>query len=367
MISPAERRLFMALSWIVACLFAYLPLASLPPTPPDLEQFYFAGRLVAAGQTGDLYSEEAYLPLEQELTAAGKPLSPMHYFNRPAFGALPWAILAQLPYTAVEKLVIAGNVLGILLLTWKLPVWFPSLRNFRPWLLCYPPFLWSVQFGQDTIMITWAMAYSVVLALRGNERLAGVLLSLCLVKPHLIWLVPFAFFFCNKRTAAYWFAGSGLVLAGISFLMVGPAGVAEWRALLAANTTDYAPETMATLRAIGLQTNMALAILLAIAIGIALVRACRSRALEQALPIAIVGSMLLSPHAYLQDASSFAIAAGLAGSSLVIGAAILPWPVLTVLISYVAYPFAYVALGLAIISFFALRKTEAHDYPARSA
>jgi hypothetical protein len=34
----------------------------------------------------------------------------------------------------------------------------------------------------------------------------------------------------------------------------------------------------------------------------------------------------------------------------------LPWPVLTILIDYVAYPFAYVALGLALIAFFVLRK-----------
>lgn len=349
----------------MAGLFAYMPLSSLPATPPDLAQFYFAGQLVRAGQSAEIYSEEAYLPLERELAATGKPVSRFHYYNRPAFGALPWAILAHLPYPAVEKLVIFGNILGILFLAWKLPVWFPALRAFRPWLVCYPPFMWSVQFGQDTILLTWALAYSIVLARRGDERLAGALLSLCLVKPHLIWLVPIAYFFCSKRTAAYWFLGSGAALAAISFLMVGPGGVAEWRELLAANTTDFAPETMATLRAIGLQTSVVFTVAAAIAIGVAFVRACRAQALEQALPIAIVASMLLSPHAYLQDASPFVVAASFSGSGLLIAATILPWPVLTVLISYVAYPFAYVALGLAIITFLALRKNpRAGEAPA---
>lgn len=356
MISPAERRLLTALSWIVAGLFAYLPLSSLPPTPPDLEQFYFAGQLVASGQSAEIYSEEAYLPLERELAATGKPISRMHYYNRPAFGALPWALLARLPYETVEKLVIAGNLLGVLILVWKLPIWFPALRRFRPWLLCYPPFMWSVQFGQDTILITWALAYSIVLIRQGKEKPAGALLSLCLVKPHLIWLVPVALFFCKKRAAAYSFLGSGMALAAVSFLMVGVSGVAEWRELLAANTTDFAPETMATLRAIGLQTSPVLAFLAAMAIGVALIRACRSGALDEALPIAIVASVLLSPHAYLQDASSFVVAASFSGSGLLIAAAVLPWPILTVLISHVAYPFAYVALGLAIIAFFALGK-----------
>lgn len=366
-ITTGERRLLFVASWLLAGVFTYLPLSMLPPSPPDLAQFYIAGRLVAIGQSEAIYSEEAYLPLELELAAAGISISATHYFNRPAFGALPWAVVAQLPYTTVEKLVVIGNALGILILAWKLPIWFPALRAFRPWLLCYPPFMWSLQFGQDAVLITWALAYSIVLTRQGHERRAGALSSLCLVKPHLIWLVPVAFFFCKKRTAAYWFVGSGLTLAAISFLMVGTHGIAEWRELLAASTTDFGPESMATLRAVGLQTSVAFAIPAAIAIGVAFVRACRSQAFEQALPIAIVSSVLLSPHAYIQDASSFAIAASFSGSALLIGAVVLPWTVLTVLVSYVAYPFAYVALGLAIISFFAFRKTEALDYPARSA
>jgi len=252
MISPIERRLVGLLGWLVAGLFAYLPLASLPPTPPDLAQFYFGGRLVAAGQSADLYNPEAYVPLERELAEIGKPISPFHFYNRPAFGALPWAVISSLPYPAVEKLAVFGNLLGILLLTWKLPNWFPSLRSFRPWLLCYPPFIWSVQFGQDTIFITWAVAYSIVLMRMGSERRAGLLLALCLVKPHLLWLMPFALFFCKRRTAAYWFLGGGLFLGLVSFLLVGTSGVAEWHALLSAKTTDSDPETMATLRAIGL-------------------------------------------------------------------------------------------------------------------
>jgi hypothetical protein len=353
MVSPAERRLLTAASWLVAALFAYLPLSSPPPTPYDLAQFYFAGQLVAAGHSADIYNPQAYLPLEQELAATGTPVSPYHYYNRPAFGALPWALLAHLPYGAVEKLAVFGNILGILILVWKLPVWFPALRSFRPWLLCYPPFLWSVQLGQETILITGALAYSIVLMKRGDERLAGLLLSLCLIKPHLIWLVPVALFFCGKRATAYWFLGGGFVLAGISFSMVGWAGVAQWRELLGAATTDYSPETMATLRAIGLQTSAIVAILPAIAVGVSLIRACQSRAIDRALPMAIVASVLLSPHVYVQDASSFALAASFSGSALLIGAAILPWPVPAVLIGNVVYPFAYVALGLAIIAFFA--------------
>lgn len=355
--SPAERRLLLGASWLLAALFAFLPLSNLPATPPDLAQFYFAGQLVAAGQSADIYNPEAYVPLERELAKTGTPISRFHYYNRPPFGALPWAAISSLPYAAVEKLVVFGNVLGILLLTWKLPNWFPSLRSFRPWLLCYPPFIWGVQFGQDTIFITWAVAYSIVLTRKGKDKWAGLLLSLCLVKPHLLWLIPIAFFFCKKRKTVYWFLAGSLVLAGISFLLIGPGGLAQWRELLGAATTDYEPQTMLTLRAIGLQTHPLIALLPAIAVGAALVRACRSREIERALPIAVVASVLLSPHAHIHDASTFVIAAGFSGIGALIGLMLLPWPVLMVLVTEVAFPFTYVLLGLAIIGFFALRGT----------
>jgi hypothetical protein len=57
-------------------------------------------------------------------------------------------------------LVVFGNILMIGLLAWKLPIWFPNLRRFRPWFLCYPPFIWTVEFGQDTMLLTLCMAYS---------------------------------------------------------------------------------------------------------------------------------------------------------------------------------------------------------------
>jgi hypothetical protein len=360
-ITRSERRLLLAVSWLLAGVFAYLPLSMLPPSPPDLAQFYFAGQLIAAGQSSEIYNQDAYAPLVEALAATGKPISRFHFYNRPAFGALPWAAISALPYAAVEKLVVFANLFGILFLTWKLPNWFPSLRSFRPWLLCYPPFIWSVQFGQDTIFLTWAIAYSIVLMRRGSERRAGLLLSLCLVKPHIVWLIPCAFFFCKKRMTAYWFLTGGVLLAGISLLLITPAGLAQWRELLGAVTTDYEPHTMLTLRAIGLQTHPLFVLLSAIAVGVSFIRACRSAEIERALPIAIIASVILSPHAHIHDASTFAIAAGFSGMGALIGAVLLPWTVLMVLIADVAFPYTYALLGLAIIAYFVFVNRTADD------
>jgi hypothetical protein len=51
--------------------------------------------------------------------------------------------------------------------------------------------------------------------------------------------------------------------------------------------------------------------------------------------------------------------ASFSGSALLIAAVLLPWPELMVLIHEVAYPFSYVALGLAVVAFFAFRRRKA--------
>jgi hypothetical protein len=139
--------------------------------------------------------------------------------------------------------------------------------------------------------------------------------------------------------------------------MVGVAGVAEWRELLRAETTDIAPHAMATLRAIGIQTQPWVAMLLAAAVVVAFAFACKTRDLDRALPIAIVASVILSPHAYIQDASVFTIAAGFSGTALLLNAALwLPWPMLMVLVDDAALPLAYPVLGLALVAFFTFRR-----------
>lgn len=352
MTTPLEHRLLLAGTWLVAALFAFLPLSKMSPTQPDLAQFYFAGELVLNGQAAELYDPSAYTVLVERLRSTGTPVSEMHFFNRPAFAALPWATAAALPYQTAAKLFLYLNVMAIGLLTWKLPVWFPGLVNYRAWLICFPPFLWALSFGQDVILITLALAYGMVLMRAGKETRAGLLLSLCVVKPQLVWLVPAALFFSGKKSTAVWFVIGGLAWATVSLLLVGPAGLKQWAELLSAGTTDYGPETMATLRAIGLRTNVWAGGLAAAVTAAALAFACRSGDWQRALPASIAASMILSPHAYVQDAAIFSVAAGFAASTLLRSWLLLPWPVLAVLLGVEDFLVAYAVVGaVAVIAF----------------
>lgn len=360
---PSERQLLTAGSWVLATLSAYLVIASAPSDPPDLAQFYLGGQLVLQGQVADLYNPLAYEPLVQQLLDSGARVAPWHFFNRPAFAVLPWAALAALPYQLVVQFSLISNLIGIALLAWKLPAWFPSLKNYRAWLVCYPPFLWGLLMGQDTVFLTLILAYSLVLIRGGRETSAGLLLSLCVVKPHLVWLVPVALFFTGKRRAAWSFVAGGAVLAGVSLAMVGFSGFLEWRELLNSPTTDFTPEGMTTLRAIGLQTHIGVAILLAVGVIVALYQACQSKSIERAVPVAIVASLLLSPHAYAQDASTFAVVAGFAAGPLARAWLLLPWPALVSVFGVNAFVITYAVVGVGAILALSIAGAKPLDTP----
>ncbi len=360
---PSERQLLLAGAWVLAALFAYLVISGLPSTPPDLAQFYLAGRVILDGHVADLYDPAVYAPFAEQLRASGTRVSPWPVYNRPAFAAIPWAVIARLPYSVIEQLSLAANLIGIAFLTWKLPSWFPRLINYRPWLICYPPFLWGFLMGQDTVFITIALAYSVILMRAEREARAGLLLSLCIVKPHLVWLVPVALFFTGKRRTTYWFIAGATALAATSLLMVGTTGFIQWRELLGATSTDYAPEGMATLRAIGLHTHVGVAILLALGVIAALFRTCQSGDMERALPVAMVASLLLSPHAYAQDASTFAVVAGFAAVPLLRGWLLIPWPAVAGLAGINAFSVTYAIVGLGAILAFTFPRSRPSESP----
>lgn len=363
MIAVQENHLVLVVSWILAALFTFLLQTGVRSSPPDLDQFYLAGQLILSGQSEDIYNPAAYKPLVRRLNSSGVAVGGNHYFNRPAFAALPWAVVSLLPYDAVEKLTILANLFGICLLTWKLPSWFPGLRYHRPWLICFPPFLWSLALGQDTIFLTLALAYSLVLMRRDREIQAGMILSLCLAKPQLIWLIPAALFVYGKMRTVYSFLACGLLFMVISLSMVGPAGLVEWQTLLASASTDYAPQGMPTLRAISLQTNIWVAIFAAFLAAGGLLLAWRRRGLNQLLAGAIIASVLLSPHAYVHDVAVFAVAAGLQTSSALRSLLLLPWPVAVMAFQPSVFPLTYAIAGLAVIVICALVDSRAVGAP----
>lgn len=187
----------------------------------DLPQFYFAGRLVMAGDAHALYDKTAYTGLIQELRQSDARASRQNvYFNRPAFGALLCVPLAFFSFATLKPLVIAANLLLLALLVWKLPLWLSAPPGTRALLFVFLPFLYSLALGQDTLLMTLMLALALSLLLRGQEVPAGVLLALAALKPHLIVAVPLVIL-AGKRWKALWaFLATGAFLALASLAMV---------------------------------------------------------------------------------------------------------------------------------------------------
>ncbi len=329
------KRLLPAVAWVAAVALAgtlLYPARSMlglhAPQPyfaPDFMQFYFAGQLAARGQIAQLYNRAAYEPLAREVDLPPDRLG-VYPILRPAFVAYFCIPLTWFPYRTALMLVTLGNLALCGVLAWKLPAWFSLPRSWSIGLSAFFPFVWCIGLVQDILLLTALMAWSLYSLSRGHSARAGILLGLCVFKPHLVWLLPVAWWAGGKRKAAGWFAGTALTLALISFLSLGIHGVREWMGLLRQPYQDYGPDTMGNLRALGLHFGPAAAYLAG-----GLVLACLGLILwrgswNQKMSAAVLAGLLLSPHTYPYDFSLLAVVAVLAAHAAVRYAVLLPWP-----------------------------------------
>ncbi len=323
------RKLLLAGAWVAMIAIGLTFLKPLRQTrPPDFMPFYFAGKLAASGQIAQIYHRPAYQPLIAELRATGERMHPLdaHYFIRPAFQAYFYIPFTLFSYPAASRLAIGVNLVLLAVLIWKLPAWFPVPVAVRPWMAGFMPFLWSIGIGQDTLLLTLLIAYSLHLAGKGHDLQAGLLLGLTVYKPHLVWLLPLALLASGRRKMVGCFLAVASSLAALSFAAVGRAGVREYLELVQRPSSDHLPETMGNVRALGLQwgatAGVAAALLAVACFGIVLLKG----SWHARTAAALFTALLLSPHTYWQDYSLAALAALLLGHSVGLYLLLLPWP-----------------------------------------
>jgi len=318
----------------------------------DLPQFYFAAKLIRAGKISLLYDKSAYVPLNAEL-AKSDPLAAKYstYFNRPAFEAPLFLPLAFLSYRAAGILVLIVNFGLLALLVWRIPKWLYAPRDSRIWLFVFMPFLHSIAFGQDTLLLTLLVAFGLHLLLDKQDIPSGAVLALAVFKPHLLCAVPFALIAGKKWKALCSFMFTAGALALVSFTIVGIRGIRNWAELLRAPSTDAVPLLMGNLRALGLHCGTAAAFAAASWALACFVIALRYSPFLDKFAAALLAGLLFSPHTYLQDYSLAAIIGLIAlypGTKYLL---LLPWPYF--------YPFTdllpFILLGLACLTCLAAR------------
>jgi Glycosyltransferase family 87 len=255
---------------------------------------YSQARMVGTGQ---MYSIEA--GYREQDRAIGAHVQG-EYHDRLPWQALLMAPLCRLPYLWAYWIWIGLNLaaFGVLVRLWLLP------RGLVLWGVTFLPLAGCLILGQDAILLTLCVAGTLWLSETRRDFAAGLLLALCTAKPHLFVLVPLALM-AHRRwrmLCGAAFGTAGLLLAGTA--AAGWDWPLRWWAIVkalafCADGQGCWVSTRSSVFQFGVNpVTTALALLLAAAFGVLI---WRSRSLDVGIALAIVGSILVAPHAGIPD------------------------------------------------------------------
>ena len=173
------------------------------------------------------------------------------------------------------------------------------------------PVIYGLQLGQPGLFVALGVASSYALLKANRPLWAGVALGLLALKPQLAFLVPAALLVARHDRA---FTGSVLALGSLAILSViaiGAGGLADYQSRLnfAAAVPVNRELTLAFFLGAGAATRV-----VQVAVGLwSLVLAYRTRArgVEWLYACALVGGMLATPYAHLDDLMMLGLAAWL--------------------------------------------------------
>jgi hypothetical protein len=272
---------------------------------PDFYVYYLAAQLGRAHGWAAIYDPAVFLP---PVTAAvGKPLP---YLNPPE---LAWLVtpLSFLPYSLA-----AWIWTGVLAAAF-VAVWLLVAPGRGPMRLLHGvaaavllPVFVGVLFGQVSLLVVAGVALSWWLLSRGRPWLAGLALSVLILKPQIAFLVPPALLLAGYgRVVLAWLAVS-VPLAIVTLLATGTTVFHQISQSLHLVSGVPGPIQSSLLRQLPLPLAM---IAIAAVLGVSILTLWRSRACGPSLPIAIglISSMLVTPYVNFYDLSALVLAAWL--------------------------------------------------------
>ena len=269
---------------------------------PDFYVYYLAAQIGRAHGWSAMYDPAIFLPPVS--AAVGKPLP---YLNPPE---LAWIVtpLSYLPYT-LAGWIWTGILAAAFGLTWYLAAPGRGLVRLIHGVgaaALLPVFVGAL-FGQVSLVVVAAVAFSWWLLTHGRPWLAGVALSALILKPQMAFLVPVALLLSGYgRVVLAWLAVS-VPLGVVTLLATGTEVFHHISQSLHAVSGVPGPIQSSLLR----QLPFPLAV-----IGIVLVLAgstlilWRGRGSGPSLPIAVglISSMLVSPYVNFYDLSALVLA-----------------------------------------------------------
>lgn len=265
----------------------------------DFAQLYAGATLIG---TPGLYSPEANQQVHRETVGY---VIPSVYYSRLPFYAWMLKPLARLPYSAAYWVF---QTLSAACLVWFLWTFVRSRLDLAIFAFLYPPLVFTLLNGQDVTLVLALAAGGYLLMERQRPFAAGLMWSLCAIKPHLVLLLPVVLILHRKWRALAGGVAGGAVLAALCFLAQGPQWASEYLSLLARDELHPNPQLMPNLMAAGAAfpalASKPLAIAASLcAAAVAWVAFARSAHWATAFALCFPASLLLSAHAYAQDAA----------------------------------------------------------------
>jgi len=262
----------------------------------DFLQLYAGAKLVGSGL---LYSPEAVRQIQ--MTNAGVWLEGVYYSRLP-FYAFLLQPLGWLPYRAAYAVY---QALSLAAVAGFFRLYVPRCRDLIVYGSLCIPLLSVFAAGQDVSFVLFLAGASLILAGRGRDYEAGVLLALCAIKPHLFVLWPVAVVLHRRwRVLTGAFAG-GLVVLVLNYVAGGPTWPSEYLALLRNPELHpggtHMPNIHGMLASLGCTAPGAeLAVSLAVA-ALTIAAMARSGRYDAAAALSLTGGLLIGFHAYTQD------------------------------------------------------------------
>jgi hypothetical protein len=221
-------------------------------------------------------------------------------FNRPPFYALLLWPLGRLPFLA------ASHVWEILIIATIAAFCFlwPGDRKVTTLVCCWSfPLFHVFANGQDVAILLVLIALAVRAMRKGQDTLAGILLSVCSIKFHLFLLLPILILGQRRWRLLGGVMGGGVVLAMVSFLSGGWDWPVKYIRLLLNPIGNPWPDRMPSIHGISssLPQSGIWEVLGTIAVVLLVWQAVRRGNFEYGLAAVLVGGILLAPHVFLSD------------------------------------------------------------------
>ena len=274
------------------------------PIGVDFHTYVAAGKVAVDHGWSSVYNTEV-VGLQQKALVPDQVAQPFLSPPTVAFIVIP---LTYLPYNvayvvwAMFLFACLGAALVWASISRGLSRWIAVIGALAPWWVMH-----SVDVGQVVPLVAAGTVVAWRLNRERHDVLAGIALGAILLKPNTAILVPFALLFAARfKTFATW-AGVVALVVILSTLVIGPQGISEYVTQLRGPLPKGADDL--TLHG-ALSATGAFAAVLRIVI-IAAVMAAAVRLRESpglVIPIAVVGSLVISPYLHASDLCMLAAA-----------------------------------------------------------